>query len=173
MRKGLPLIASFALLSGVASMPARAVDVSFSAGQSQDSTTVLRLGLQADFPRSWWQTSTGRLTGYWDAGITWWKGDKTSDNYTLSLAPVFVYEFAGERLRPFIEAGIGVAVFDNTRVEDRDLGSMFQFEDRIGVGLRFGRGHTLGLRAIHYSNAGIKNPNDGTEVYSLYYRLPL
>ncbi|HLV17517.1 MAG TPA: acyloxyacyl hydrolase, partial [Pseudomonas sp.] len=26
--------------------------------------------------------------------------------------------------------------------------------------------------AIHYSNAGIKNPNDGVEVYSLYYRVP-
>jgi lipid A 3-O-deacylase len=86
---------------------------------------------------------------------------------------VFVYEFAGERLRPFIEAGIGVAVFADTQIEDRDLGSMFQFEDRLGVGLRFGRGHTLGLRAIHYSNAGIKTPNDGVEVYSLYYRLPL
>ena len=51
------------------------------------------------------------------------------------------------------------------------LGSALQFEDRIGVGFRFGTGHALGLRAIHYSNAGFKQPNDGIEAYSLYYQL--
>ena len=173
MRKGLPQIAMISLAAGAASVPARALDLSLSAGLSHDSTAVVRIALQADFSRSWWQTPTGRLTGYWDAGYTWWEGDLNADNHTLSLSPVFVYEFAGERLRPFIEAGVGLAVFADTRVEDRDMGSMFQFEDRIGVGLRFGQGHTLGLRAIHYSNAGLKNPNDGVEVYSLYYRLPL
>ncbi|KHO66209.1 acyloxyacyl hydrolase [Pseudomonas flexibilis] len=172
MRNGLPLVAAFALAAAT-SPAAQAVDLTLSVGESHDSTTVVRIALESSFSRSWWQTSTGRLTGYWDAGYTWWEGDLTSDNHSLSLAPVFVYEFAGERLRPFIEVGIGVAVFADTQIEDRDLGSMFQFEDRIGVGLRFGQGHTLGLRAIHYSNAGIKNPNDGAEVYSLYYRLPL
>lgn len=168
MRKGLHLLA----ISALAATPAPAMDLTLSVGSSHESTTVVRLALQSDFSRSWWESPNGRLTGYWDAGYTWWEGDRASDNHTLSLAPVFVYEFAGERLRPFIEAGIGVAVFADTRVEDRDLGSMFQFEDRIGAGLRFGGGHTLGLRAIHYSNAGIKNPNDGVEVYSLYYRVP-
>lgn len=171
MRNGLPLVAALAL---VAAAPAvRAVDLTLSAGQSHDSTAVVRIALESEFSRSWWQSAHGRLTGYWDVGYSWWEGDLTSDNHTLSLSPVFVYEFAGERLRPFIEAGVGLAVFADTRVEDRDMGSMFQFEDRIGVGLRFGQGHTLGLRAIHYSNAGLKNPNDGVEVYSLYYRLPL
>lgn len=168
MRKGLHLLA----ISALAATPAPAMDLTLSVGSSHESTTVVRLALQSDFSRSWWESSTGRLTGYWDAGYTWWEGDLTSDNHTLSLVPVFVYEFAGERLRPFVEAGIGAAVFADTRVEDRNLGSMFQFEDRIGVGLRFGGGHALGLRAIHYSNAGIKNPNDGVEVYSLYYRVP-
>ena len=172
MRKGLPLIAMVALAAGTA-VPASALDLSLSAGESHDSTAVVRIALQSDFSRSWWQTSVGRLTGYWDAGYTWWEGDQTSDNHTLSLAPVFVYEFAGERLRPFIEAGIGVAVFADTRVEGRNLGSMFQFEDRIGLGLRFGQGHTLGVRALHYSNASIKDPNDGVEAYSVYYQLPL
>ena len=171
MRKGLSLLAAVAL-AGAFSPAVQALDLTLSAGQSQDSTAVLRIGLQSDFSRSWWQTSTGRLTGYWDLAYSWWEGDLNSDNHSLSLAPVLVYEFAGERLRPFIEAGIGVAVFADTRVEDRQLGSMFQFEDRLGVGLRFGQGHALGLRAIHYSNASIKAPNGGAEVYSLYYRLP-
>ena len=47
-----------------------------------------------------------------------------------------------------------------------------QFEHRLGVGLRF-RNQTLGLRAMHYSNGGIKKPNDGIEMYSVLYRLAL
>ena len=87
-----------------------------------------------------------------------------------TAAPVFVYEFAGQNVRPYIEAGIGVAAFSSTELESNDLGSSFQFEDRIGVGLRFA-GQEIGLRAIHYSNAGLKNPNDGAEAYTVHYRM--
>jgi len=148
-----------------------ALDLTAAVGRTGESTTTYRLGAQFDFNRSWFQSSVGRLTGYWDAGYTYWEGDKTSSNHSISLAPVFVYEFAGESVKPYVELGIGIAAFENTEVEDNDLGSSFQFEDRIGAGLRFAGGHELGLRAIHYSNAGIKSPNDGIESYSLHYRM--
>ena len=167
--KGFPLAALTLALVGL--QHAHAMDVTLGVGQSSESEMVYRLGLQWDFQRSWWETSTGRLTGYWDAAYSYWQGDQTSSNHSLSLSPVFVYEFAGERFRPYIEAGIGVAAFADTEIEDRDLGSSFQFEDRLGLGVRFGADQDLGLRVIHYSNAGLKNPNDGVEVYSLYYRM--
>ncbi len=66
-----------------------------------------------------------------------------------------------------------MAGFSNTYVEDNNLGSSFQFEDRIGFGLRFAGGHEVGIRATHYSNAGIKSPNDGIESYALHYTLAL
>ena len=72
-------------------------------------------------------------------------------------------------MQPYIEAGIGVAAFADTDLEDNDLGSSFQFEDRLGAGLRFS-GQEIGIRALHYSNAGIKQPNDGVEAYTLHYR---
>lgn len=103
-------------------------------------------------------------------GYTYWGGDDTASNHSVSFAPVFVYEFAGQNVRPYIEAGIGVAAFSSTELESNDLGSSFQFEDRIGVGLRFA-GQEIGLRAIHYSNAGLKNPNDGAEAYTVHYRM--
>ncbi|MNE17024.1 Lipid A deacylase PagL precursor [compost metagenome] len=53
------------------------------------------------------------------------------------------------------------------------MSTSFQFEDRLGFGLRFAGGQEVGVRAIHYSNAGIKTPNDGIETYSLHYRMPL
>ncbi|WP_462381999.1 acyloxyacyl hydrolase [Pseudomonas sp. Marseille-QA0892] len=150
---------------------AHAADVSVSVGRTGQSSTTARLGLQFDFNRSWFQSDVGRLTGYWDAGYTYWNGDKRSDNHSISLAPVFVYEFNGGNIKPYIEAGIGIAGFSRTHVEDKDLGSSFQFEDRIGAGLRFAGGHEVGIRAIHYSNAGLKNPNDGIESYALHYRM--
>ncbi|CAD5107860.1 acyloxyacyl hydrolase [Zestomonas carbonaria] len=163
-------LTALAVLSLGFAIPAQAADVTVAIGQSGDSTMVYRLGTQFDFGTSWWQSDVGRLTGYWDAGYTYWEGDETASNHSISFSPVFVYEFAGETVRPYIEAGIGVALFSSTELEDNDLGSSFQFEDRIGLGLRFS-GQEVGLRAIHYSNAGLKQPNDGVETYTLHYRV--
>ncbi|MWV12814.1 acyloxyacyl hydrolase [Pseudomonas sp. R-28-1W-6] len=168
MNKILTLAAAAAL--GLSSFAAQAVDFTVAAGRSGESTNVYRLGAQWNWDRSWAQSDVGRLTGYWDAGYTYWDGDKASSNHSLSFTPVFVYEFAGERVKPYIEAGIGVAFFENTELEEHDLGSSFQFEDRLGAGLRFS-GQEVGIRAVHYSNAGIKEPNDGVEAYTLHYRL--
>jgi lipid A 3-O-deacylase len=169
MRKVVTLAALAALAWGQVST-VQAMDLSVAVGQTGDSTMTYRLGTQFDFNRSWFASDVGRLTGYWDAAYTYWDGDETSSNHSLSLAPVFVYEFAGERFKPYIEAGIGIAAFSSTELEDNDLGSSFQFEDRIGFGVRF-VDQEIGVRALHYSNAGIKDPNDGVESYSLHYRM--
>lgn len=52
---------------------------------------------------------------------------------------------------------------------DQRLGSSVNFEDRIGFGLKLPAEQKIGVRAMHYSNAGLKQPNDGIESYSLYY----
>lgn len=154
---------------GLASLSAaQAADLAFSVGSTSDSNMTYRLGVQCDFGSNFTESSTGRLTGYWDTAYTYWEGDKTASNNSLSLAPVFVYEFAGDTVKPYVEAGIGVALFSDTEMEDNDLGSSFQFEDRLGFGVRFA-GQEIGLRAMHYSNAGLSTPNDGVENYSLHY----
>ena len=152
---------------------AQAAGVEFAVGQTSDSTMTYRLGMQLDWDKSWFQSDVGRLTGYWNGAYTYWEGDETSSNQSLSFSPVFVYEFSGENVKPYIEAGIGVALFADTEVESNQLGTAFQFEDRIGVGLRFNGGHQVGIRAIHYSNAGIKSTNDGVESFALHYTMPL
>lgn len=149
-----------------------AVELTAAVGRTEKSTSTLRIGLQKNFQSRWFQSDVGVLTGYWDAGYTYWEGDKESNNHSLSVSPVFVYEFNGERVKPYLEAGIGVAAFRHTRIENRNLSTSVQFEDRFGVGLRL-RNQTLGVRAIHYSNAGIKKPNNGIEMYSIHYSLAL
>ncbi len=167
MKKLVGLAAAVALSLGSVTA-VQAAGLSVSVGQTGDSTMVYRLGAQFDFNSRWFESSVGHLTGYWDAGYTYWQGDDTATNHSISFAPVFVYEFAGQNVKPYLEAGIGVAAFSSTRLESNDLGSSFQFEDRIGAGLRFAGGREVGIRAIHYSNAGIKQPNDGVEAYSLH-----
>ncbi|WP_454869035.1 acyloxyacyl hydrolase [Pseudomonas farris] len=155
------------------SFTAQAAGVEFGVGQTSDSTMTYRLGMQFDWDKSWLQSDIGRFTGYWSGAYTYWEGDETSSNHSVSFSPVLVYEFAGQNIKPYIEAGIGIAVFANTEVEDNKLGSAFQFEDRFGFGLRFAGGHEVGIRATHYSNGGISSPNDGVESYSLHYTMPL
>lgn len=161
-----------ALVLSLSVQHASAVELTAAVGRTEKSTSTLRVGLQKDFQSRWWQSDVGALTGYWDAGYTFWKGDKGSDNHSVSVSPVVVYEFNADVFKPYIEAGIGVSLFENTRIENRRLGSSFQFEDRLGVGVRF-YNQALGLRAMHYSNGGLKSPNDGIEVYSLHYRVAL
>jgi lipid A 3-O-deacylase len=172
MKRLFCLAALAAVLVGQATF-AQAAGVEFSVGQTGQTTQTYRLGMKFDWDKSWLQSDVGRLTGYWDGAYTYWDGDKQSSNNSLSFSPVFVYEFAGEKVKPYVEAGIGVAVFSSTQIEDNRLGSAFNFEDRIGFGLRFNGGHEIGIRATHYSNAGIKEPNDGIESYALHYTMPL
>jgi lipid A 3-O-deacylase len=155
------------------SLAAQAAGLEFAVGHTSESTMTYRLGLKSDWDKSWLQSDVGRLTGYWDGAYTYWEGDKSSASNSLSFSPVLVYEFAGESVKPYLEAGIGVALFSHTEVEGNRLGSAFQFEDRLGFGLCFAGGHEVGIRATHYSNAGISSRNDGVESYALHYTMPL
>jgi len=64
-----------------------------------------------------------------------------------------------------------VALISDQEIARRDLSSTFQFEGRIGVGLRFGQQQQrdINFRFLHYSNAGISRPNDGIDIFMLSY----
>ncbi len=169
MKNVLSLVVAALIASGSA-LTSQAAELSGAVGVTGQGDMTYRLGAGFDWDKRWMESSTGHLTGYWDMGYTYWEGgDQAGGEHSLSFSPVFVYEFAGQDIKPFIEAGIGVSVFSATRVGDKNLGSAFNFEDRIGLGLKFGDTQRVGLRATHYSNAGIKEPNDGIESYALFY----
>lgn len=104
-------------------------------------------------------------------GLLLLDGDENDENAAWLLTPMLRYTFAGKR-NVFIEGGIGAAVFLDARIGSRDLSTAFQFQDRIALGSSMGTGE-LSLSLTHYSNGGIKDPNDGIEVLALGYRLPL
>ncbi|GAB2787259.1 acyloxyacyl hydrolase [Halomonas shantousis] len=162
------LAAGLAVLASASFTPAQA-DVSVALGSSSESTPVYKVEVDRQFSLHQWHPALSlRLAG----GAMWLPGDDDDDNAALLITPAFRYTFMSSSYRPFIEAGVGAAVFMNTHFEDRRLGSAFQFEDRLAAGMRVGPGE-LGVSATHYSNADIKSPNDGFEVYAVNYRLPL
>ena len=156
------------------SLTAQAAGVEFGVGATSDSTMTYRLGMQFDWDKSWLQSDVGALDRLleWRLHLLGRRQDFPA-LVACSFSPVFVYEFAGQNVKPYVEAGIGVALFSNTQLEDNNIGQAFQFEDRFGFGLRFAGGHEVGIRATHYSNAGISSNNDGVESYSLHYTMPL
>ncbi len=94
--------------------------VSASVGVTGQGEMTWRASLAHDWDRSWWQSERGYLTGYWDTAYTYWEGSDASGAHSLSFSPVLVYQFNGDRVRPFVEFGIGVSLFSSTDVGERD-----------------------------------------------------
>jgi hypothetical protein len=69
------------------------------------------------------------------------------------------------------EVGIGLSLLDDTEFAGKDVSTHYQFEDRLGVGYRFGeaREYSIALRYFHYSNAGFKKPNPGLDFISFSF----
>ena len=57
-----------------------------------------------------------------------------------------------------------MAYLEEYHIADRNLSTNFQFEDRIGVGMKIGF-FDLKFRYMHYSNASIIEPNNGIDIW--------
>ena len=84
--------------------------------------------------------------------------------YFVGLTPMLRYNFAtGSRWVPFINAGGGVSC---TNIDGPDLSGNFQFNVQVGAGTHYFLNKrtalTVEYRWLHFSNAGIREPNHGT-----------
>lgn len=100
-----------------------------------------------------------------------WVESRRDDEAITSLAasPVLQWPLSGENASLFLEAGIGLALIDFIQIGGRDLSSHVQFEDRIGVSWVYSDNQksSINLNIFHYSNAGIKQPNQGLNLLVL------
>lgn len=70
-----------------------------------------------------------------------------------------------ERVKPFIEVGTGPSYMSNKDFEGRKLGMNFTFQDIGGIGITTKKPNfTLGVYALHYSNAGMHKRNRGITI---------
>lgn len=104
---------------------------------------------------------------YFDGGISHFWITNTSTHSSLNIlsaAPVVRYTFKQHGpILPYLELSIGVSYLSATRLDDRNLGIHFAFQDRAGIGafLGYSKHFTLGIHALHYSNAHLANHNSG------------
>jgi hypothetical protein len=107
---------------------------------------------------------------YFDGGFSHFWQNNTPYNSVVNIysaAPVVRYTFKKHGpIHPYLELSIGVAYLNHTRIENRNLGMHFTFQDRMGIGTLLGASErvSLGVHAVHYSNAHLSEHNSGMTV---------
>ena len=118
----------------------------------------------------------GEVDLYWELSINFWEfgADNQHDtNYALALSPVISAQFAtivGKYPLKW-EFGMGVSLINDTIFAGKDIGSHYQFEDRLGLVLEFGDNlkKSFAVRYMHYSNGGINDKNPGMDFLNISY----
>jgi lipid A 3-O-deacylase len=160
-------IAVIPLLLGLHCGSYAADSASFEFGTG-NKTQMARLGLQWKWENQWWKSNGTHIGGYWDLSLAQWRGTRfqnTAGNIqnitSIGITPVF--RFQSDTLKGFYtEAGIGAYYLsDLYNNNGRQLSTSFEFGDHIGVGYVFQNNADLGLKIQHFSNGGIKHPNNG------------
>lgn len=157
-----------------------AVDsTSFEAG-SGNKTKMVRVGLQWHWDQQWWRSNGSHIGAYWEVNFAHWRAEQYQDIpdtrlrlNSIGITPVL--RLQNDSLKGlYAEIGIGAhllsAHYDNN---GRQLSTRFQFGDHLGIGYVFQNQVELGLKAQHFSNAGIKKPNDGVNFLFIGVRYPL
>jgi len=139
-----------------------------------DEVTAATAGVTWDLKPNWLSSA---WSVYIEASLSRWqsRGGQPSDSGTLmqlALIPVFRYRFDEARSPWFVEGGIGPTVTSSIyRSRETHFSTAFNFGDHLGVGYAFGqtRNSEVVLRAEHFSNAGIKEPNPGKNFIELRF----
>jgi hypothetical protein len=89
--------------------------------------------------------------------------------FDVNVTPVWRTETAfGGLAKGYVEAGLGVYLLSHTIHNDANrLPTSLEFGSHLGAGVRVGSQATVGVAVQHISNAGIKQPNGGINLYML------
>lgn len=99
---------------------------------------------------------------------------KNEATYGASISPVFIKDIPSwsNNYPLSVEFGIGLAYVHEKKFGGVNIGSYYQFEDRLGINVQLGKESKsqLGLRYIHYSNGGLNTKNPGLDFISMVYQ---
>jgi hypothetical protein len=156
-----------------ASPLAYAIDsVSVEYGHSDSSNVnvnLYRVGVQWNWNKKLVEMGNWHLGGYWESDAGYWANNSFGRTHAnildIGFTPVFRFQqTTRSSVSPYVEAAVGLHLLSATSVNaQRQFGSSFQFGDHVGAGMRFGEKgqYDIGYRYQHFSNAGIKGPNQG------------
>jgi lipid A 3-O-deacylase len=144
-------------------------------GGSANQSDVDKLGIVAGRTRAepLWQGQAWSLRLRHEIEVAGWRVPQAKDLMEAGYTPMFRLQrpVSDGGVVAFVEAGIGVRLLSHLHTTpERSLSTAFQFSNELGAGLQFGpQGRvTVGLRYQHISNAGIKRPNPGMDLYLGY-----
>lgn len=141
--------------------------ISVNVGES-NKIDIYRLGIQREFCSTVYSFDSFSIKGFHEVGLGYWDGQRNNVK-TISYAPVFkidFHNFSANEYKPYLDLGIGVALISNKKIDNRDMSSTFQFENRVSLGVTRGD-WDIYFRYMHYSNGGIKKPNQGIDISSI------
>lgn len=168
------------MFAGFLSSPCYAnIGIGFSSGDGIQDITPYRASISWDFGPIWCEDCQWGVVGIWESSAAFWHGSHgpQGGNDRLKLVTT------GPLLRwhklqptklgilPYFEMGVGLSWLSQKEIGGRKLSLHFQFEDKIGVGLRFGENNEYDItyRLFHYSNASLKRPNSGVNLQMLHF----
>lgn len=109
-----------------------------------------------------------------DTSIGFWHASTMNNNrlVALALSPAFRAYFVNpetHRVRPYLQISFGPSYFSNKILGTQAQGSHFLFQSTLGGGIEFKlnqKNQALDLSGmlIHYCNAGLYRPNEGTDI---------
>lgn len=135
-------------------------------GEGSNGIQRLRLASSHDLQPPWWPEWLPRPALTLQPGLSYWQypGGHT---WSVSLLPEIGWQRPlGSEWQLAMGAGIGISAFSDAKVKERHLGTAFQFEDRVGIGLLHAP-MAIWLRAYHYSNGNLTPHNAGINLISL------
>lgn len=116
------------------------------------------------------------VTAHTELMLNEWRADALgggSQSVTqVALVPSVRMQLARGQSPWYLEVGIGVSWMDKLYTTPaKRFSTRWNFYDVLGVGRSFGAGrrNDIGLRLVHVSNAGLKNPNPGETFLQLRY----
>lgn len=154
----------------------RAIDSGSVEFESGNSTRVARVGAQWDWDQKWFEGGSYYWGGYWDLDAALWRGTRyrnmpgsTQNIFDLGITPVFRLQRQG-KTGPYLEASIGAHLLSDSYDNDgRILSSRFEFGDSVGTGYQFAQGWDIGLKFLHFSDGGMREPNSGVNFLAVRF----
>ena len=165
MKKLFLLMVGLMLFCSNASAGSDGLGLSLGYGVGNEDIDIYRFGVKKEYSSRWFENGPGYLSGFFELSYNRWVYNSDEIN-GIAFSPVFVYYFGKDTdyFRPYVSGGIGVALIDEYHIRNRNLSTRFQFEDRVGMGARIGS-IDMNISYFHYSNAGLKSPNDGIDIW--------
>lgn len=166
--------AAAALLTvcAVAAAPAYAEDIDVLLRHSFSSGDYERAGVGMRFKPLWsddWGNWKATVRPEVEVSHFRYSGSKPGRSSLNQLGAIaqFRLTYGSSKVRPYVEAGLGGSLFSHTSLGDKAFSTAFQFSEHVGAGIEFAERWYVGWQFSHYSNAGIKRPNNGLDLHQI------